>query len=317
MLDPAVTWTFSDGQPLSQWYGCVHLLPHKAAGQWLCIDRTTGQLLWRSKLWRANTFCGVDSDMIVASEMRSDGPLTATYGCYGISLTSGKKVWTSHGSGVRGILSQMFDFVPGFANELRDAPLHVENGRVFCRSGRVLDVKTGQLLERLDPRQLQHLRPPRRIDLVFYESTLNNGEAAIPIGSGIILRQLRQVESGNTVLKFIADTEEGENIWTFSTDMPGRKINGNFYSYRLLPPFLYLVVSEAARTMPLPTQRNAAGPNPTYWHFVSVDLHTGRIAQDFSLSDQPMDECRIEDADDHGLLIGRSDRSLAYYKRTA
>lgn len=315
MLDQTAKWIFSDAKPLTQWYGHVHLLSEHAVGQWLCVNRKSGQLLWRSEFWRPNTFCGVDSDVIVASEMRSDGPWTATFGCYGISLKSGTLIWTSHGSGMRGILLQIFDYLPGYTNGLRDSPHHLKNGKVFCNSGRVLNVTTGQLLEKADSPDTQFDKPPRRIDEVFYNSTLNKEQEAISIGGGIFLRHLRQVESGNSSLEIMADTEAGENIWSFSTNVLGRKFDGNFYSHRLMPPYLYLIVSDQDRFRPNPAHKNQVLPNPTYWHFVAVDLRNGNVAQDFSLCDQKLEECRIEDVDDRGLLIGRSNQTLAYYER--
>ena len=43
---------------------------------------------------------------------------------------------------------------------------------------------------------------------------------------------------------------------------------------------------------------------------------TGEVVQDFSLDDEKLAECRIEDVDDDGLLIGKSNHHLAYYERT-
>lgn len=57
-------------------------------------------------------------------------------------------------------------------------------------------------------------------------------------------------------------------------------------------------------------------PNPTLWHLLTVDLATGEVVQDFPLDDQKLEECRIEDVDDEGLLIGKSSHGLACYRRT-
>lgn len=78
MLDEIPSWTFSSSKPLTQWYGHVHLLRDHAVGQWFCVHRESGQLMWQHAMLRANDICNIDSGVIVASEMRSDGPWTAT-----------------------------------------------------------------------------------------------------------------------------------------------------------------------------------------------------------------------------------------------
>ena len=79
--------------------------------------------------------------------MRSDGPWSGLLGCYGISLENGQLLWTSHGSGIWGRLGRLLDFVPGFANEFRDTPRQIKDGKNFCDSGRIIDIQTGILLE--------------------------------------------------------------------------------------------------------------------------------------------------------------------------
>ncbi len=155
MIESTPAWSFGSKKPLTKWYGHVHLLADCVVGQWFCADRTTGKLRWRGKLLRPNTILGFDSGVIVASEMRSDGLWTADFGCYGISLEDGRLLWTSHGSGLWGRIVRLLDFVPGFTNELRDTPHHVQNGKVFCNSGRVLDVKSGMLLHKVDAQEVR------------------------------------------------------------------------------------------------------------------------------------------------------------------
>lgn len=117
------------------------------------------------------------------------------------------------------------------------------------------------------------------------------------------------------VLDIAAETETGNPVWRFSMDQLGRHIDSNFFSYRLVPPFLYLIVSDEPRFKPHPTKTQYILPNPTRWHFVTIALSTGKVVQDFSLGEEKLAECRIEDVDDDGLLIGKSNHHLAYYER--
>lgn len=317
MLYEKPTWIVASKKPLTQWYGHAHLLPNHVLGQWLCIDRASGQIKWQRTFFRPNTIAGVDSGVIVASEMRSDGPWTATFGCYGISLENGRLLWTSHGGGLWGRFGRLLDFVPGFTNEFRDTPRHVEGGKVFCRSGRVLDVRSGKLVQKLDPEVVCSHEKPVPVARQFYASCVEKIHPRVPIGNGLVLRHIQPAHGlQRGIFEIAAETDAGNPVWRFSIAELGRHIDSNFFSYRLVPPFLYLVVSDESRFKPHPTNTQYIVPNPTRWHLVTVALPTGEVAQDFSLDDEKLAECRIEDVDGDGLLIGKSNHHLAYYERT-
>ncbi|MEX1028132.1 MAG: hypothetical protein WD049_09035 [Candidatus Paceibacterota bacterium] len=88
------------------------------------------------------------------------------------------------------------------------------------------------------------------------------------------------------------------------------------YSYRLAVPYLYLVLSDERPFKPHPTKKHYVEPNPTRWHLLTIDVRTGDILQDFPLGSGKLAECRIEDVDEQGLLIGKSSQELLYYAKT-
>jgi hypothetical protein len=317
MLNEKPLWIVAPEKPLTQWYGHVNLLPKHVLGQWLCIDRATGQVKWQQSFFRPNTIAGVDSGVIVASEMRSDGPWTANFGCYGMSLEDGQMLWTSHSTGLWGSLGRLLDFVPGLTNEFRDTPHHVDDGKVFCDSGRVLDVKSGRLVQKVDPEVIWAREKPVSLAMQFYTSGRERTHPGVPIGHGLVLRHAQPAGGlQRGIFEIAAETDAGNPVWRFSIAELGRYIDSNFYSYRLVPPFLYFIVSDEPRSKPHPTKSYYVLPNPTRWHFVTIALSTGEVVQDFSLDDQKLAECRIEDVDDDGLLIGKFNHHLAYYERT-
>lgn len=316
MLEPTPHWRYVSKRPLTQWYGHVHLLKDHVVGQWFCLDRESGNLNWVRTFYRPNSVEGFSGGIIVATETRSDGPWTASFGCYGISLETGRLLWTSHASGVWGRTLRVLDFVPGFTNEFRDTPCYVEEGKVFCASGRVLDVQRGTLLEKLTPEAVQAYKKPVTLGQLFYRSHHGNAASPIAISNGILLLHIIPTDSTNqSGWKIAATTEAGEPLWTFSIEQLGRYIDGNFYSYRLLPPFLYLVVSEEPRYRPHPTKKHYVLGNASRWHLVTLDIATGAVLQDFSLGNEKIDECRIEDVDEEGLLISHGNHSLSYFRR--
>ena len=84
---------------------------------------------------------------------------------------------------------------------------------------------------------------------------------------------------------------------------------GNSYAIHLYG------VADESRYKPHPTRPQTVVANPTCWHLLCLDTATGQIVQQVSLGDELLDECRIEDVDEHGLLIGKSNNELVYFRR--
>lgn len=312
MLTESPQWTFASKRPLTQWYGHVQLLSTHVLGQWFCLDRESGERKWQRRMFRPNTIDGVESGVIVAIEMRADGPWTAAFGCYGISLENGGYLWISHGEGVWGRFVRLLDFFPGFTNELRDTPHHVSDGKVFCSSGRVLDIQSGRLLDRMDPELVRAYETARTPEDDFHRSHFEQQHQKVRIADGLVL-QYAGAGPGYKwgVLDIAAETETGRPLWRFSNNQLDRHVA----QYRLALPFLYLVVSDEPEDKPHPTKKHYVLPNPTLWHLLAIDLWTGSIVQDFPLDHRKLAKCRIEDVDDTGLLIGKSCRELVYFRR--
>jgi hypothetical protein len=319
MLAEKPKWIFVSKKPVAQWYNHVHLLPNHVLGQWVCLARGTGELLWQRSLLRPNTICGVDSGVIVGSEMRSDGPWTFDFGCYGISLTDGRLLWTSHASGVWGPLLRLFDFVPSFTNEFRDTPHHVKDGRVFCNSGRVLDVLTGRTLERIDPQTIYATSSAERTAEDCDESKTPYERNVFPIGNGLSLSR-PSIEDQRTpeAWEVVAESEDGNELWRLPIRQLTPQKDGCYFGERLSMPFLYLTVSEGRFNKPHPKHPNQSVlvvPNPVPWRLFTIDARDGSVLQDLSMDFEKHDTCRIEDLDDRGLVVSLSSRKLLYFPR--
>ena len=55
--------------------------------------------------------------------------------------------------------------------------------------------------------------------------------------------------------------------------------------------------------------------NPSQFHLLTLDLTTGRIAQDIQVTQKPVDVCRFEDIDEQGVLVSEPERVLHYFRR--
>jgi hypothetical protein len=284
MFHPTPRWTFTSRFGLRQWYDHVRLLPGKVLGQWWCVDRANGTVLWERTYPRPNTIIGIAEEVIVASETRSDGPWTLDFGCYGLSLKTGERLWTSHREGLWGRVMQWIDAVPGVTNGLRDTASLVMGTECICESGRVLDVRTGRLVRRMPRREVERLKAEWAESQPFrrYQDELPLAEQAF-----------KRAATGHAA---------GPH---------------DFFTYRFAGSYLHLVVSEERTTRPHPREPGVSETQRARFHLLTLERERGTVVQDLRVSDEPLSECRIEDMDERGLALSLDGRELRYYERGA
>jgi hypothetical protein len=322
MLATPPRWTHSSKQPLTQWYGHVQLLPKHVLGQWACLERSTGQLLWARRLGRPNTVRGVGADVIVASEMRSDGPWTADFGVYGIDLETGKLLWTSHANGLWGRLVRGLDAVPMFTNELRDRPALVRATDCVTERGRVLDLKTGKRIGKEFSPAPQHDVSKHLARALYMEGSCALEWGTLRLGSpeaprAVEVNGRKQVQFSRGVLRLFLQTGSGQIPWTFTLEEHGCHCASNYFSYRLATPFVYVLVSDRPDHVPDPRRGTPyVVPNAGRYQLWTIDARTGRIEQRVAITDSEQTRCRLEDVDEQALLVSAEDQLLCF-ERTA
>ncbi len=325
MVEAIPRWETTAPHPLVQWYGNVHLLSTRVLGQWCCFDRGSGRLLWDVRLGRPNTICAVAEEVIVASETRSDGPWTADFGCYGISLESGVLLWDSHGRGWWGRFLRLLDRVPDFTNDLRDTPHHVSGGEVFCHSGRVLDIRTGLDLRRVSREEVRQHEEPKSDGWCLYSGM------AVRIGEDAWLshREDRPNHTNGTSQERVPTTfdwkmdraqfyllrDDGSVQWRFRLDTDRVHLGGNYYSYRYAYPYVYLVVSEHWQSRGDPAHAGASSGGPARYRLIALSVTHGTVVGDILLDQRELTQCRIEAIDGGGVLLSLDACRLRYYQR--
>ncbi|MCL4691301.1 MAG: hypothetical protein KJ060_02160 [Candidatus Hydrogenedentes bacterium] len=311
-------WTASPKHGLTQWYGHVHLLRDLVVGQWFATRRTDGTLVWEQRHPRANTVRDISeaNGVILATETRSDGPWTADFGCYAISLETGELLWCNHGRGAGGGLLRILDFVPGFTNEFRDTACAIRDGQCLCESGRLLDLHSGEPLGQLSRKEVEVIRQERM--LARAEPLYHSGEVDLPDLGLRVSNHTRVVDGGvrrqRGTLRLETFDENGASRWNFDIAATKYHIDGNFYSYRLISPYIYLVVSEAAQRKVHPKRPHTSLPNASPYHILVLDIRSGELVQDTRIQNAPCETARIEDVDDAGLLIGVDGKTLFYFE---
>src|SRR5689334_17848721 len=96
MVHETPAWRYSTQHTITLGHGHVHLMPHHVLGQWFCVERESGRVLWDRKVSEADSVIGVSEGVIIATETRMSGPCTYTYGVFAIALETGEMLWTSH-----------------------------------------------------------------------------------------------------------------------------------------------------------------------------------------------------------------------------
>ena len=177
MLEEKPAWSFKSKRPLTRWFEHVHLLSDRVLGYWFCLDRSSGSRLWERRL-APDEIVGIEDGVIVANERRRLSFSSTRYGCYGISLETGKLLWTSHASGFWGWILLM-------ALDVKDCPVHVHDGKCFCRSGRILDVKTGRLVGRVPKEEVQSPEEPESDIDILARSRDPADPVKLKVGDGL------------------------------------------------------------------------------------------------------------------------------------
>jgi hypothetical protein len=326
MLGEIPTWTFTSKQPLTRWFEYVRLLPDRVVGQWFCVDRPSGARLWEHSLERPDEIVGIEDGIIVANERWRQSFSSAKCGCYGISLETGKLHWTSHASGFRGWVLRVLDFLPGYHNiPFRDCPVYVLDGRCYCRSGRILDVKTGRLVGRVPKEGIKSPEEPHSDTDVLARSRDPADSIKLNVGEGLWLSHESDSAPAAAVLcefpawafefRLSLTDDEGQVKWEFDLKDTGFEMRYCPYNEksRYSPPYLYLLACEKRTSR---TENKIAVFNPTQFHLLTLNLTTGCIIQDIQITRKPVDECRIEAIDESGILISESGRTLHYFEKS-
>jgi len=279
------------------------LLKNRVVGASFCLDRTDGQCLWQYSSCQATHPVG-ESDGIIVSTSQ-------TRGCFGIDLNSGKLLWTSHGNGFWGVLLRICDFIPGYANEFSDIPIHVKDGRVITESGRILDVQTGKQIEKMSREKAKSYN-----DYFTSPEFQLFSERKFLLEDGTWLthmlpdkgQQVQDMLAPRSALcndflengfQFYRLDQSGDLIWSFQPKT-------GYYSFGVynlaLPDYAYMICSEDDLSI-YDHETHKYKYDLSKFHFITISLKTGRIIQNFLIKKTPLARCDIYDVDVHGVLI--------------
>jgi hypothetical protein len=324
MIDPKPSWSFAARKHLYLWYGHVHLLPEYAIGQWFAVKRNSGECLWENGFDRTNNIFEITNGVILADETRSDGPWTASFGCYAISLATGAVLWKWHGTGVRGILSRVLEPVTIATSEFRPGFYGIRGNEAVTKQGHVLDLQTGMLL-----RREKEISIPRKNYEAETAAQRIYGGQPVAIGDNLSLStrepgRLKEKRPDGILMishpkptrpfGFILRNHRGQTVWDWSPSEAGLHPVTNYFGWRLVGSELFILCAEGPTTVPINPQKPMIVRRcAAKYRLLCLDALTGKVVQDIPLTEKPLNSCRIEDVDQAGMLISHDERVLNYY----
>jgi len=293
-------WRFTARDELTDWYGHVHLAEGKAIGQWFCVDVESGRRLWEHAFDGPNTICGISDGVIVATETKSGGPWTASFGAYGISVDTGKLLWPAprEVSWWRGLL----ELLPGVGPPVPGTAVHVEGSLCFCEGGKILDIHDGRIV-RDSEAEVEEKQDEDNQDSSY---NLYLGRPML-LDSGDVLSRGSGEEEGFHLYRIAPNCER---LWHLDLDRERHFILGNYYSFRYCDGFVYMVVSDQYRELTL----DPAKPHGGRYFLWTLDVRTGSVCQKVPIPDSA-GLCRIEDVGEYHLLISTANKTLFCYGR--
>jgi hypothetical protein len=192
MLEGTPRWTFISKRPLTQWFEHVHLLHERVVGYWFCLDRSSGTRLWERHLNLAE-IAGIENGIIVANKRRYVCDVSAPRsGCCGISVETGKLLWTSHGLGIWNRLLSLFH---------SENPAYVLNGKCYCWSGRIIDIPTGKVVERIPRGEIRPPKTPESDATILRRTEDPSDPIRLKVGNGLWLSHKLAVNSAGSLLE--------------------------------------------------------------------------------------------------------------------
>jgi len=311
MIRESPAWEFSSKNGLVQWYGNVDFYGDRVLGQWFCLDAESGRLLWERSMPAPNTVVGVTNGVIIASEMQSGGPWTLDFGCYGISLETGEMLWDSKylSYPADGWLSRMFKTLFGRFIEANENPVDVNNGMVWCESGRILNASDGTFIAWETPGEMEKKKEPRGNGGPARK--LYDGERVIVDRKGPLMISI-EGDHDTDDLRLYGFSGKDAPDWTFDLGSMGYSSEDNYFAYRYRHPYVYFIVKEGERYLP-GGEDQALKVRKAPARILTVDGRSGEVVQNFRLTDDKVREYRIEAVGDRGVLLSRDNHRLGLY----
>ena len=301
MIVDKPSWRFTARDALTDWYGHVHLADGKAIGQWFCVDLQSGRRLWEHTFEGPNTICGISDGVIVATETKSGGPWTASFGAWGISVETGKLLWPARREVSWG--RRLLELLPGVGPPVPGTAVHVAGSLCFCEGGKVLNIRSGDVVGgyATDPEEWRAKAEEKDASQNLYTGR------SCRLDNGDVLSHGSEDDEGFHLLRIAPN---GESRWHFDLGREGHFITGNYYSYRYRDGFVYMVVSDRYRELTFdPTK-----PHDGHYFLWTLDVQTGRLCQKVTIPDWA-GECRIEDVDERHILVSTANKMLFCYDR--
>jgi hypothetical protein len=239
--------------------------------------------------------------VIVATETKSGGPWTASFGAWGISVETGEVLWPTRREVSWG--RRLVELIPFVGPPIPATAIHVAGSLCFCEGGSVLSIHSGEVVreKETDAEEWRAKEQERNASWKFYMGqplALDNGDV------------LTHGSEDDEEFHLYRIAPNDESRWHFDLGRERHFITGNYYSYRYSEGFIYMVVSDQYRELTFdPTK-----PHGGHYFLWTLDVQAGRLCQKVAIPDWA-GECRIEAVDEDHILVSTANKNLFCYPR--
>jgi hypothetical protein len=283
MIEIQPSWTLDRSAGTRAWPDRVRLKDRFLLGQWYCLNRDDGSVVWERFLPSVNFITGVHDGTILCATI-APGWKSGVGAC-ALRLADGEVLWS---------------------NAL--SPVSLEGSTFLCMDGTVRDLSKGGVIGQQPPLdEFAVLWANGSLELALRLSNLR-ANGPLELVGGIF------VTGQPTAGDYSATSRDGRALWRYSPAEAGWYCGPSRYDRFVAPPYIYLMASRTPPYRCVDAKRIEYVPTRRYW--LALDIRLGNVVQEFDLGVWN-GYCAIDDVDEDGAILSFEGTRLAYYPRQA
>jgi hypothetical protein len=283
MIDNQPSWALDRPAGTRAWPDRVRLNGRFLLGQWYCLNRGDGSVVWERFLPGVNFITGVHDGTILCATI-APGWKSGVGAC-AVRIADGEALWSDALS-----------------------PVYLVGSTFVCKDGTVRDLRTARVIgQRPALDEFAALKASGSPDLALRLSTLR-GNGPLELVAGIF------VAGHPAAGEYTATSRDGRALWRYSPEEAGWYCGPSRGDRFVAPPYIYLLASRTPPCRHVDPKRIEHVPTRRYW--LALDVRLGKVVQEFDLGVWNGD-CAIDDVDEDGAILSFERSRLAYYRRQA
>ena len=281
MIQSLPSWTLDRPAGTRAWPDRVRLVGRFLLGQWYCLNRDDGSVVWDRLLPSVNFITGIHDGAILCATI-APGWKSGVGAC-GVRLEDGELFWSEPLS-----------------------PVSLDESVFLCMDGTVREVRTARVIcQRPALNEFAASEANGSLELSLQLSKLR-GIGPLELVAGIFITG--EPPTGD----YTATSHGGRALWHYSPAEAGWYCGQSRDDRFVAPPYIYLLASRTPPYRLIDLKRIEYVPTQRYW--LALDVRIGKIVQEFELGVWN-GRCAIDDVDEDGATLSFENVVLAYHPR--